>query len=120
MRRASDMASELDRKRLGQLALLAELAAQRSASDLQAKQANLTRLSDLLTTLDRPPALPAERQIQFTASGAAQRWHIWQVQERRRLGILAARARLATDAARRAHARAEARRRVLEKLCKPK
>lgn len=56
--------------------------------------------------------------MQFTASGAAQLWHIWQVKERRRLGILAARARLAADAARRTHARAEARRRVLEKICK--
>ena len=114
------MADNRARKRLGQLARLAELAAQRSAADLRVKRAQQTRLADLLTTLDQPPGLSAEKQMQFIASGAAESWKLWQTKERGRLGILEARARLTADAARKANARAEARRRVLERLSKQK
>lgn len=113
------MASEADRKRLRQLAVLADLAAQRTAADLQAKKALETQLAERLTAIDQPTQTSEDSQVRFTASGAAQLWHIWQVKERRRLGILATRARLAADAARRTHARAEARRRVLERVSKP-
>ncbi|MEM8699661.1 MAG: hypothetical protein AAGF44_10845 [Pseudomonadota bacterium] len=114
------MASKSDHKRLRQLAVLAELAAQRTAADLHTKKAVETQLDERLIAIDHPSQTSEDSRVRFTASGAAQLWHIWQVKERRRLGILAARARLAADAARRAHARAEARRRVLEKICKPK
>lgn len=113
------MANEDDRKRLQRLAVLAELAAQKSAAELQTRQSVRTRLDDQLTALDQPPAISAQDQVTFTSSGAAERWYIWQARERQRLGILAARARLAAEAARRTYARDEARRRVLEKLCKP-
>ena len=51
-----------------------------------------------LAALEAPPVSSPETEVRFVASGAAQRWHIWQSQERRRLGILAARARLAGGA----------------------
>lgn len=105
-----------DLRKLRRLQEMADLKAERSAMELQAAAARFRAVSDAFKNISQPEKPVTSGYDQFAATGSAARWNSWKKQERQRLGLLTAKARLAFDAAGRAHAKQEARRRVVEKI----
>ncbi|MEM1362024.1 MAG: hypothetical protein AAGF94_09950 [Pseudomonadota bacterium] len=110
------MTSTPDRERLKQLLELADLHERKQSAEFNLKSQEEMRLAAKLALTQSRPSPNREVYDTYAASGAATLWTEWRRQESRKLAILSARARLASEAARKAFAKASARRRVIEKL----
>jgi len=108
--------AKVSSERLGDLLRLAELANEKTARELRLKALHQERLAEQMAALDPPVFSGDETYDIYAASGYAHAWQKWLHQERRRISILTARAKLAMEAARRSHAKTTARRQVVERL----
>lgn len=114
------MTSAPDQERLKQLLELAELREKKKSAEFRLKSEEEAKLAAKLALTQSSPSPNREVYDTYAASGSATLFTEWRRQESRKLAILSARARLASEAARKAFAKDSARRRVIEKLSSEK